>query len=104
MPLIDEAALEARIRQIAREEAARPEFLHQRNVEQIAGIPGRQYLRDAHAKRFPSSKERRLLVARTSDVVAYYALRIATAAAPAANDASAETIALARVGCRRVTP
>jgi hypothetical protein len=96
--------LETRMREIAREEAARPEFVHQRSAEKFVGVSRRQFLRDAHAKHFASTKAGRLIVARTAEVLAHYELRIKTAAAPAANDADAETIAFARVGARRVAP
>ena len=102
MSLIDEAALERRMREIARAESARPEFVHQRIVERVVGIPGRQYLRDARDRRFATAKERRLVIARTADVLEYYGTRIATARPTPSNDANVETIAFARVGARRV--
>jgi hypothetical protein len=100
--LIDPAAFDAAVRHIVRAELERPALVHQRDVERIVGIPGRQFLRDAHEGRFPSTKERRLILARTADVVAYYAERIAAAQAPSLNEFDAETIEFARVGARRV--
>ena len=47
-------------------------------------------------------KERRLIVARTADVSAWLELRMRTAHGAASNDADAESIALSRVGARRV--
>ena len=51
---------------------------------------------------FPSAKERRLVIARTADVVAWLDRRIMHRAGTPANDASIETLSLARVGARRV--
>ncbi len=93
---------ESDVRRIAREEARRPEFVHQRNVEAVVGVPRRTYLRDARASAFPHTREARLILARTDDVVGFYELRIRVKAAPAANDANAETLEFARVGARRV--
>lgn len=93
---------EADVRRIAREENARPAFVHQRNCAGVVGVPPRQFLRDARAKAFPSTKERRLVMARTADVLAHYELRLSLKASPAQNDHDAEAIAFSRVGARRV--
>lgn len=80
-----------------------PLFVTQRTVEIVIGIPPRDYLRAARSKSFASTKERRLIIARTSDVVAWLELRLRTTAGAApANDADPESIALARVRARRV--
>jgi hypothetical protein len=94
--------LEARMREIALEVKTPPAFVHQRNVEAVVGVPRRQFLQDAKARQFPTTKQRRLVFARTADVVAFYELRLRVQASPVANDADAEAIALARVGARRV--
>jgi hypothetical protein len=92
------------VRRIAREERARPELVHQRTVESVVGLPPRDFLSAAHAGRFPFTKERRLILARTVDVLAYFEERLQRRppAVAVANDASAEDRALARVGARRV--
>jgi hypothetical protein len=89
------------VRKIVREELARPVYVSQRTVEAVAGLPRRDFLRLARAGAFPSTRERRLVLARTEDVLAYVALKLATGKAPAAND-DAEAIAFSRVGARRV--
>jgi hypothetical protein len=96
------AALEKRMQEIAEAASARPAFVHQRTVEQHIGLPHRDYLRLARAGAFPSTKERRLVLARYEDVVAYVELRLRASAAPPANDGDAEAIAFAKVGARRV--
>jgi hypothetical protein len=78
--------------------------VHQRNVEAVIGLPRRDYLDAAHSRKFPSTKERRLIVARTVDVLAYFEQRIALRERAAANDADPEAIAFAKVGARRVAP
>ncbi len=98
-----EKAFEERMREIVRQEAARPEFVHQRTVEAIVGIPRRQYLADARAKCFGSMKEGRLVVARTANVIAYYSARIQIAESQTpANAQDAEARDWGRVGARRV--
>jgi hypothetical protein len=102
-PLVDFDALDARIREIASEVAARPEYVTQRNVKAVVGVEGREFLRLARDEAFPSTKDRRLVIARTVDVLEYYELRLRLArSTPAANDANAEAIAFSRVGARRV--
>ena len=96
------AALEQRMRELAREEAARPALVHQRSVEQWVGLPAREYLRLARAGAFPSTKERRLVVARTEDVLRVFAARLAVAAGQPANAQGDEAATFARVGARRV--
>ena len=91
------------VRRIAREEAQRPEFVQQRTVKAVIGVEHRDYLRDANAGKFPTRKHHRLIIAKTVDVIDYYAndgrpkAKIAVA-----HDADAQTIALAKVGARRV--
>lgn len=96
-----EVLAEDDVRRIAREESQRPVFVHQRNVETVIGLPRRDYLAAAKRKAFATAKERRLVIARTSDVVRWFELRLAHRDVKPANDADAESIALARVGARR---
>jgi hypothetical protein len=91
------------VREEVREQAARPAFVTQRSVEQVIGLPRREYLRLAREGAWLSTHERRLVFSRTADVAAYFELKFSTSKAPAANDADAETIAFARVGARRVS-
>jgi len=100
MQILDEDDM----RRIAREEAQRPPFVHQRNCECILGLPRCEYLIAARGKKFPSAKERRLVLARTSDVIAWLELRLQTSRGQASNDSDAETVTLSRVGARRVAP
>jgi hypothetical protein len=93
---------EADVRRIMREERARPEYVTQRNVEAVIGLPRRAYLRAIHAGHFAHTRQGRLAVARTVDVISFFELRLRAAVAPVANDAGPEAIALARVGARRV--
>lgn len=90
------------VRRIAQEEAQRPMFINQRTVETVIGLPRRDYLRAAHTGHFAYAKERRLIIARTADVLAWLERRLVHRDVKPANDASAETIALSRVGARRV--
>ncbi len=78
---------------------ARPLLTTQRNVESVVGIDAREFLRVARAGAFASTKERRLVVARTADVVAHFESRMRL---PTSQDADSEAHALARVGLRRV--
>ena len=89
------------VRRIAREEAKRPVYVTQRNVEQVIGVPRRTFLRDAKAKRFHAVKEQRLVRARTEEALSYYELALTVRAVPVAND-DAEAAAFGRVGARRV--
>jgi hypothetical protein len=82
----------------------RPQLVHQRSVEHVVGIPRRQYLADAAARHFPTTKQRRLIVARTADVVGFYEQRIELRDVKPVNDSDPEAIALARVGARRIAP
>lgn len=97
--LLNEDALEARIREIARAEAARPALCSQRTAPNVVGIDGREFLRLARAGAFPSTKERRTIVARTSDVLAYFESRLATQAGPTSPE-----FGHSRSGLRRVSP
>jgi hypothetical protein len=81
--LIDER-IEARARELAR-----PLLCHQRNCEAIAGVPSREFLRLARDGAFPTAKEKRLVVAKTADVLAYFEMRMrAPSQAPAPNASS----------------
>lgn len=102
MSVIDEKALDERIRRIAREEAMRPAFVHQRNVEAVIGLPRRDFLRLARAAAFPATKERRVVLARTADVLAYVEERIPRRPPARVLPTDDEATALARVGARRV--
>jgi hypothetical protein len=101
MPLIDEGALASLVRDIVRRETARPEFTHQRNVEAITGLPPRDYLRLCRAGAWPSTKERRLVISRTADVIAYVEQRIALRDEQPANVENGSRMAAA--GWRRVS-
>jgi hypothetical protein len=92
---------EGDVRRIVHDEA-RPLFVHQRSAERVLGLPGRDFLRGAHAGHFAWTKERRLIIAKTSDVVAWLERRLAYRDTKPANDEDVETIAFARVGARRV--
>jgi hypothetical protein len=99
--LINEEAFDERIRQIAREEAARPAFVTQRSISEVIGIDRREFLRLCRIGAFPSTRERRLAVARTGDVLAYFDGRLGT---PKAADQSSAEFARSRSGLRRVAP
>lgn len=101
MPLLDETALAALVREIVRAEIARPEYVSQRTVEAVVGLPRRDYLRLARAGEFSTMRERRLVVARTSDVIAYLERRLTIAAAKPANTEQSSRMAAA--GWRRVS-
>jgi hypothetical protein len=85
------------------EELARPEYVHQRSVERVVGVPSSAFLAAARAGAFASSKRQRLVYARRVDVVAWLE---ASARPSAANDVATpdEARALARVGARRIAP
>jgi hypothetical protein len=100
--VIDLAALQNEIRRIAREERARPDFVHQRNVETVVGLPRRDYLRMSRANAWHSHKHRRLVIARTSDVIAYLETHIGLREYAPANVVDIESATLARVGARRI--
>lgn len=102
MPIIDEAALTAHVRQIVREEMVRPIFVTQQNVEAVLGLPRRDYLTAARAKHFASTKEGRRVVARTEDVCRYLEQRIILRDAKPANLEQGSHLAAA--GWRRVAP
>lgn len=82
---------------------ARPELVSQRTVLAVVGLPAVDYLEDARAGAFPSWKVRRLVMARTVDVVAYVQAHPAKPRSVASNDAGdAEASTFARFGARRV--
>jgi hypothetical protein len=86
-------------------ELRRPELVTQRTVEAVLGMPAVDFLEDARAGAFPSWKIRRLVFAKTIDVVAYVTAHPAKprrAANVASNNNDAEARAFARVGARRV--
>jgi hypothetical protein len=94
------ALVRTEVRACLAEDRARPELVHQRNVEAVVGLPARDYLRLARAGAFACVKDRRLVIARTDDVLAVFERRMAV---PGPNDtADAEARALSRVGGRRV--
>jgi hypothetical protein len=66
-PLVDAVAE----RVAARLPAARPEFITQRTVAAIVGMPPRDFLRHSRERDWPSYVDRRLRYARTADVLAY---------------------------------
>ena len=99
MSLVDEHALEDFVRRVAREEA-RPLFVSQRTCERVLGIAPRDFLHHAREHAFVSTKERRLVIAKTDDVAAWLDARLARAKQPS-NVTPIDT-ALARVGARRV--
>jgi DNA polymerase III alpha subunit len=99
--LLAEAAARAVEARIA--ELQRPLVVTQRTVEGVVGLPRRDFLRLARAGAFASTRERRLVLARTADVIAYVERHLAQHVhhdAPA-NDAT-EASVLARVGARRI--
>jgi hypothetical protein len=100
--VIDLAALDARIKAVIRAELARPVYVSQRSVESVVGLSRRDYLRLSRCRAWPSTRERRLVVARTVDVLAYVERSIAIRASSADND-SPEDVVLARVGARRIS-
>ncbi len=100
--MIDLAALQNEIRRIAREERARPDFVHQKSVEAVVGLPRRDFLRLSRAKAWASTKNRRLVIARTADVIAYLETHVALRECMPANVVDIETATLARVGARRI--
>jgi hypothetical protein len=103
MNLINEDAFDERVRKVIREEMQRPEFVHQRTVTLIVGLPRTTYLDLARRKVFPSTKERRLVLARTADVLAHFESRLGRRPSkPAHVPRTPEEIAFARVGARRV--
>jgi hypothetical protein len=123
-PTID-SLLDERIDAAVRRHAAdlrRPEFVHQRDVEAVCGLPRRTYLALARSGAIPSTKMNRLVIARTIDVVTYVEQRIASRPDPGATQDQddldelrqsllsgltrrdrAEAVALARVGARRIS-
>jgi hypothetical protein len=97
--VIDLDALDRRIdERIAA--GARPLFVSQRNCLAVVGLEPRDYLHHARGGAFPTTKERRLVVAKMADVVAWLEARIERSTRPA-NVTPIEG-ALARVGARRV--
>ena len=90
------------VRRLAREvlAEARPAFVSQRTVMAVVGVPPRDYMRLAREGAFPVVKEKRIVLAKTADVVALFEGRLTKRAAPA-NDADELDAALARVGGRR---
>jgi len=86
------------------DEMCRPELVNQRSVARIVGLPAVDFLEDARAGAFESWKVRRLVFARTADVLAWIRKHPAKPRMVAANDAGdAEAEAFARYGARRVS-
>ena len=101
--MIDIAALDAHVRALVAVAIVRPQFVSQRSVEAIFSIPRREYLRLSRERAWPTHRERRLVIARTEDVARYFDSRIAAHGTKSAvGESNSETIALARVGARRV--
>lgn len=81
-------------------EVKRPEFVQQRTVQDVTGMPAVDYLEHGRDGEFPTFKVRRLVFAKTSDVVAFiesHRTRSATS-----DGGNTEAKLLARVGARRV--
>ena len=69
----------------------------------MIGIPRLDFLREAKKRRFASTKERRLIIARTDDVITWLEQRLSQVTpTPPVSPSDPETISLARVGARRV--
>jgi hypothetical protein len=97
-------ALAADVRAIARDEAGLPSHVSQRTVERWTSLPSRDYLAAAREAAFPSSKIKRLVVAKTVDVVAWIESKhrpLASSSIESDEDAALDE-ALASVGARRV--
>lgn len=94
-----ERALQARV-----DELQRPQLVHQRTVEAVVGLPRRDFLRLARAGAFPSTHERRLVIARAADVIAAFERRMPRIECRVADETAktGESAALARVGARRI--
>ena len=95
--------LEELVRKIAAEVARRPEFVTQRTVKAVVGLEPRAYLRGSAAGNWATTREQRLVVARTADVLAYFETRLQAREARPANDHDPEAMAFSRVGARRVS-
>lgn len=100
--MIDLAALDARIAAIVEKCTQRPEYVSQRTVLAVVGIEPRDYLHHARNGAFPSAKVRRVVLARTTDVIAWLDGRVRRARVKPAKALSPRDAALARVGARRV--
>jgi hypothetical protein len=99
--LIEVAAERAVMRLAA--ELTRPELVSQRTVLAVVGLPAIDFLEDARAGRFASRKVRRLVFARTVDVLAWierHPVAPSTAAAKVAGDEEARVFS--KYGARRV--
>lgn len=107
----ESVSLDALLREVVaaavHEEAARlarPLYVTQRTSLAIVGLPPRDFLRLALEGRFPSTKEKRLVLARTEDVVRYVDAH--RREVRPANDYGEEQddldASLAKVGARRV--
>ncbi len=96
-----DARIEARI-ESALVAARRPAFVHQRIVEMVTGLPADDFLEHGRDGAFTTWKVRRLVFARTDDVIAFIEAHPVTS--HAANDSTpdVESQVLARVGARRV--
>jgi hypothetical protein len=90
-------AVQARI-----DEVQRPTHCHQRNCEQIVGVPRGAFLTAARAGWFPSYKQQRLTLARVEDVIAWIESRPRERPRRPAGGFATEAEALAYVGARRV--
>ena len=82
-------------------ELQRPEYVTQRTVAAICGMPARDYLRHCRLGHWPVTADRRLRLSRTADVLAW--IEGHPVQVRAANDSSeAELFAKSRSGLRRV--
>ena len=90
----------AEVAEIARDVAGLPALLSQRTCERWASVPAADFLDAARDGAFPSSKVKRIVYAKTADVVAWIEGHRRTAPANDAGDEMAECLAAA--GARRV--
>lgn len=74
--LVNEDALRELVAAEVHAVTARPALVHQRNVEHVVGLPGREFLRLARDGAFASTKEKRLVLAKTEDVLAFFESRM----------------------------
>lgn len=63
--------LEARMRELVHEELGRPEYVTQRTVQAVTGMPSRDYLRHCRDGAWPVRSDRRLRYAKTAVVLAW---------------------------------
>jgi hypothetical protein len=93
-----EAAADASVQKRAAE-LRRPVFVNQRTIENVVGMAAVDFLEHARLGAFPSWKERRVVYARTADVVAFIE---AHPVVPKTETETGEAAVLAMVGARRL--